>query len=352
MARSRAYPSNHTFPTTLRMSNSDPLESDLARFQEKFAEMKAEIQKAIVGYDELLIDTLAAVFSRGHILLEGVPGLGKTFLVQTLSRVMGLSPGRVQCTPDLMPADILGTHIVNENEEGRRVMHFEQGPVFANLILVDEINRATPKTQAALLEVMQEGAVTSGGETMPLPQPFFVMATQNPMEMEGTYPLPEAQADRFLFKLRVPFPDKDTLVEISRRTAGFDVPELQQVVGGDELIEFQKIVARVPVADHITEFAAQLVLATHPENETKTESVDRYVSYGASPRGMQALIRGARVMCALDGRTAVSVEDITRVALPALRHRVILNFQGEAESRDIDVLVQEVIDSINPTVSV
>lgn len=328
------------------MSNLNDLENDLKRFEAVFAEMKAEIQKAIVGYDELLIDTLSAVFSRGHVLLEGVPGLGKTFLVQTLSKVMGLNPGRVQCTPDLMPADILGTHIVNENEEGRRVMHFERGPVFANLILVDEINRATPKTQAALLEVMQEGAVTAGGETMKLPQPFFVMATQNPMEMEGTYPLPEAQADRFLFKLRVPFPDQETLVEISKRTSGFEPTELNQVVGADELIEFQKIVSQIPVADHVTEYAAQLILATHPEGGEVIEDVTTYVSYGASPRGMQALIRGARIHCALDGRTAVSIDDIKRVALPALRHRVILNFQGEAESLDVDSLVADIIESI------
>ncbi len=331
---------------------SSQLEPDLERFQAKFDELKSEIQKAIVGYDELLTDTLAAVFSRGHILLEGVPGLGKTFLVQTLSKVMGLSPGRIQCTPDLMPADILGTHIVNENDEGRRVMHFEKGPVFANLIPVDEINRATPKTQAALLEVMQEGAVTSGGDTMVLPRPFFVMATQNPMEMEGTYPLPEAQADRFLFKLRVPFPDQETLVEIAKRTAGFDDPDLKQVLGGDELIEFQKIVARVPVADHVTEYAAHIVLATHPESESKTAEVGEYVSYGASPRGMQALIRGAKVVCALDGRTAVSIDDVKRVALPALRHRVILNFQGEAESRNIDQLVESVLKAIPETASV
>ena len=330
------------------MSETKELEQNLERFQEKFAELKAEIQKAIVGYDELLSDTLVAVFARGHVLLEGVPGLGKTFLVQTLSKAMGLKPGRIQCTPDLMPADILGTHIVNENEEGRRVMDFEPGPVFANLVLVDEVNRATPKTQAALLEVMQEGAVTAGGETMTLPKPFFVMATQNPMEMEGTYPLPEAQADRFLFKLRVPFPDRDTLVEISKRTSAFDTPELSQVITDDELIEFQKIVAEVPVADHITEYAARLVLGTHPEEEGRLDSVKQYISYGASPRGMQALIRGARIYCALEGRTAVSADDVRRVALPALRHRVILNFQGEAESRDIDQLIAEVIDSVEP----
>ncbi len=330
------------------MSETKELEQNLERFQEKFAELKAEIQKAIVGYDELLSDTLVAVFARGHVLLEGVPGLGKTFLVQTLSKAMGLKPGRIQCTPDLMPADILGTHIVNENEEGRRVMDFEPGPVFANLVLVDEVNRATPKTQAALLEVMQEGAVTAGGETMTLPKPFFVMATQNPMEMEGTYPLPEAQADRFLFKLRVPFPDRDTLVEISKRTSAFNTPELSQVITDDELIEFQKIVADVPVADHITEYAARLVLGTHPEEEGRLDSVKQYISYGASPRGMQALIRGARIYCALEGRTAVSADDVRRVALPALRHRVILNFQGEAESRDIDQLIAEVIESVEP----
>lgn len=325
---------------------SETLEQDLEQFRNKFGEMKAEIQKAIVGYDELLTDILVAVFARGHVLLEGVPGLGKTFLVQTLGRVMNLQPGRIQCTPDLMPADILGTHIVNENEEGRRVMHFEKGPVFANLILVDEVNRATPKTQAALLEVMQEGSVTAGGETMKLPSPFFVMATQNPMEMEGTYPLPEAQADRFLFKLRVPFPDRDTLVEISRRTSGFAEPELNGVISGEDLIRFQLVLAKVPVADHVTEFAANLVLASHPENATSPETVKHYVSYGASPRGLQAIIRGARIHCVLDGRTAVSIEDVKRLALPSLRHRVILNFQGEAESKNVDAIVSELVEGV------
>lgn len=334
------------------MSSPQELEKDLDRFQSRFLALKAEIQKAIVGYDDLLTDTLVAVFARGHVLLEGVPGLGKTFLVQTLSKVLGLAPGRIQCTPDLMPADILGTHIVNENEEGRRVMHFERGPVFANLVLVDEINRATPKTQAALLEVMQEGAVTSGGETMPLPKPFFVMATQNPMEMEGTYPLPEAQADRFLFKLRVPFPDRATLMEISRRTAAFEPPDLEQAMGADELLEFQKIVSKVPVADHVEEYAARIVLATHPGDEGSTKDVNSYVSYGASPRGMQALVRGARIHCALDGRTAVSTEDIRRVALASLRHRVILNFQGEAESRDLDSILEAVVASVTEAVFV
>ena len=322
------------------------LEEDLERFRVKFQELKDEIHKAIVGYEDLLTETLIAVFARGHVLLEGVPGLGKTYLVNTLGKVMGLQPGRIQCTPDLMPADILGTHIVNENEDGRRMMHFEKGPVFANLILVDEVNRATPKTQAALLEVMQEGSVTAGGETLQLPKPFFVMATQNPMEMEGTYPLPEAQADRFLFKLRVPFPDKDTLVEISRRTSGFAEPELSEVISGDELKDFQKIITEVPVADHITEYAASLVLATHPEESDVSQNVQKYVSYGASPRGLQAMIRGARILAVLDGRTAVSSADVKRIAMSSLRHRVILNFQGEAESLEVDELLQEVIGAV------
>lgn len=328
------------------MKTSEQLESELSEFKSRFDSLKGEIQKGIVGYDDLLTDILVAIFSQGHVLLEGVPGLGKTFLVRTLSNVLGLEPGRVQCTPDLMPADILGTHIVNENEEGRRVLHFEKGPVFANLILVDEINRATPKTQAALLEVMQEHAVTAGGERHTMPEPFFVMATQNPMEMEGTYPLPEAQLDRFMFKLKVPFPDRDSLVEISKRTTGFKEPDMQSVMTGEELTKFQESLTHVPVADHVTTYAAQLVLATHPEDAEVSDRVKRYVSYGSSPRGMQALIRGARVHAVLDGRTAVSTDDLRRTAHSALRHRVILNFEGEAESVDVDGLISDLIDSV------
>src|SRR4051794_34062526 len=223
-----------------------PLEEALPAFRESFTRLKDEIQKAIVGYDDLLIDTLIAVFSGGHVLLEGVPGLGKTFLVRVLSQVVSLQPGRVQCTPDLMPADILGTHIVNEDAHGRRVLHFERGPVFKNILLVDEINRATPKTQAALLEVMQEHAVTAGGERHRLPEPFFVIATQNPMEMEGTYPLPEAQLDRFMFKIKVPFPNPESLVEISRRTTGFDEPKLETVLTGAELQQLQHSLTELP----------------------------------------------------------------------------------------------------------
>ncbi|MHC4503263.1 MAG: AAA family ATPase [Planctomycetota bacterium] len=333
-------------------SASSPAEMErrLDDFRVRFARLTAEIQRAIVGYEDLVTDCLAAIFSQGHVLLEGVPGLGKTYLVRVIAQVLDLTFGRVQCTPDLMPADVLGTHIVGEDPQGRRVFRFEKGPVFKHLLLVDEINRATPKTQAALLEAMQERHVTAGGEVFPLPEPFFILATQNPLEMEGTYPLPEAQLDRFFFKVHVPFPGLDSLVEISRRTTGWRDPELDVVMTGSELIEMQEVMTHVPIADPLTEYAARLVLATHPaskgDDKEAAEAVGRYVAYGSSPRGLQALVRGARVHCVLDGRTAVSVEDIRRVARPALRHRLILNFEGEAESVDVDGLIERVIDGI------
>jgi len=321
-------------------------EKHLDDFRERLQRLKTEITRAIVGHDELINDVLVALFSGGHVLLEGVPGLGKTYLVRVISQALGLSFGRVQCTPDLMPADILGTHIVGEDSSGRRVFRFEKGPVFSNLLLVDEINRATPKTQAALLEVMQERRVTAGGEQFEVPRPFFVLATQNPIEMEGTYPLPEAQLDRFFFKIRVPFPEKEDLIEISRRTTGFRELELDMVMKDDELIETQEMLTNVPIADPVTSYAASLVLATHPEKEGATDKVKRFIAYGASPRGLQTLVRGARAHCALAGRTAVSVADIQRVAKQALRHRVILGFEGEAESLDVDELIDELVASV------
>lgn len=327
------------------MNNPKELQEKFTDFRERFRTLKTEIQKAIVGYDELITESLVAIFSHGHVLLEGVPGLGKTYLVKIISEVLGLDSGRIQCTPDLMPADILGTHIVNEDEHGRRVMHFEMGPVFKNLVLVDEINRATPKTQAALLEVMQEQCVTTGGERHELPPPFFVLATQNPMEMEGTYPLPEAQLDRFMFKIRVNFPELAALVEISKRTTGSEEVALKEIMTGEELIGYQHLLTHLPVADPITEYAAKLVLATHPElQKAENDKVRRYVSYGASPRGLQALIRGSRVHAVLAGRTAVSVEDIQLCVKVALRHRIILNFEGEAESVDVDTLLDELVE--------
>ncbi len=321
-------------------------EFDLGMFRETFGRLKSEMGRAIVGYDELLTDVLLAVFSGGHVLLEGVPGLGKTFLVRTLSQVIGVEPGRVQCTPDLMPADILGTHIVNEDDRGRRMMFFEKGPVFKNLLLVDEINRATPKTQAALLEVMQEHAVTAGGERLALPAPFFVLATQNPMEMEGTYPLPEAQLDRFMFKIKVPFPDLESLVEISRRTTGFSEPVLETIISGEQLLAAQKALAEMPVPDPVATYAARLVLATHPEQAGVLPEVKRFVSYGSSPRGLQSLIRGARVWAAVRGALNVSCDDVLRVAKVAMRHRVILNFEGEAQQIKVDDVIDKVLASV------
>ncbi|MEN3940713.1 MoxR family ATPase [Prosthecobacter sp. SYSU 5D2] len=318
----------------------------MTSFQTLFTRLKTELQKSIVGYDVLLGDVLVAIFSGGHVLLEGVPGLGKTFLVRTLSQVIGLEPGRVQCTPDLMPADILGTHIVNENEQGRRMMFFEKGPVFKNLLLVDEINRATPKTQAALLEVMQERCVTTGGERHMLPEPFFVLATQNPMEMEGTYPLPEAQLDRFMFKIKVPFPDLDSLVEISRRTTGFQEPTLESILTGPDLMKLQRELAETPVAEPVARYASQLILGTHPETPGVLPEIQRFVSYGASPRGLQSLIRGARVWAAVQGSTAVSTDDIRAIAHVSLRHRIILNFEGEAQQIRVDDLITKVLDQV------
>jgi len=324
----------------------EDLEARFAEFRERFAAMRGELQRAIVGYEDMLQDVLVAVVSRGHVLLEGVPGLGKTYLVRMLARALGVQFGRVQCTPDLMPADILGTHIVNEDSTGHRAFAFEKGPVFTNLLLVDEINRATPKTQAALLEVMQEERVTVGGETFELPRPFFVMATQNPLEMEGTYPLPEAQLDRFFYKLRVPYPNQAELVEISRRTTGAVEPQVDVSMQGSELNGFQDVLRHVPIADPLASYAAALVLASHPDAKTPVPNVARFVSYGASPRGMQALVRAARVHCVLEGRTAVAVADIRRVAKPALRHRILLNFEGEAEAIDVDRIVDEILAAV------
>ncbi len=327
------------------------LQSRIEEFQTRFAGLVREIQRAIVGYDKLISDVLVAIFSEGHVLLEGVPGLGKTYLVNTLSRALGLTFGRVQCTPDLMPADVIGTHIVGDDDAGRRVFRFERGPVFHHLLLVDEINRATPKTQAALLESMQERAVTAGGERFELPAPFFVLATQNPLEMEGTYPLPEAQLDRFFFKLHVPFPSAEDMVEITRRTTKFTEAQLDVVMTGEDFISFQELLTNVPVADPLLEYAAKLVLASHPQDAKAVtpkgaSPVDRFVSYGASPRGMQAIIRGARAYCLLAGRTAVSVDDVKRVTLPALRHRLILNFEGEAEQVSVDDVIAQILETV------
>jgi MoxR-like ATPase len=279
------------------------------------------------------------------VLLEGVPGLGKTLLVKTLSEGLDLTFSRIQFTPDLMPADIIGTNIIVEDENGRKHFQFQQGPIFAHILLADEINRATPKTQSALLEGMQENSVTVGGASRPLPAPFFVLATQNPIEMEGTYPLPEAQLDRFLFKLRVRYPAIEELNAIIDRTTRARQVSVDRVLTGPSVVAFRELIREVPVASHVRDFASTIIMATHPQWEHAPDVARRFVRYGASPRGAQALILGAKVRALADGRYNVSADDVRELAAPSLRHRVILNFEGEAEGIDIDNLVGQVVES-------
>jgi MoxR-like ATPase len=313
------------------------------RFQEVAAAIEGELAKLIVGQKELVHATLIALIAGGHALLEGQPGLGKTVLVRSLDRVLDLGFGRVQFTPDLMPADITGTHIVTEDEGGHRRFEFQPGPLFTNLLLADEINRATTKTQSALLEAMQEGQVTAGDRTRALPSPFFVLATQNPIELEGTYPLPEAQLDRFFFKLVVPFPDADELAEIARRTTGVAEAPLEVVASGRDLAAMSRLAREVPVADPVMRRAVEILLATHPDRPEATEEVRRYVRWGASPRGLQTMVTAGRILALLDGRYNVALEDLAVVAAPALRHRVFLNFEADAAGVDSDQVVASIL---------
>ncbi|HHW09971.1 MAG TPA: MoxR family ATPase [Firmicutes bacterium] len=307
--------------------------------------IRQEIGKVFVGHNELVDEMIAAILAGGHVLLEGVPGLGKTLLVRTIGRVLDLSFARIQFTPDLMPADILGTNVLSP-VGSERVFHFQRGPLFAHVILADEINRATPKTQSALLEAMQELKVTVGGQSYELPQPFFVLATQNPIEMEGTYPLPEAQIDRFLFKLEVGLPDLDELRQIIERTTGAAVPEARPVIGAGKLLELQALVRQVPLAAHVRDFALRLVMATHPQRAEALPVVKNYVRFGASPRGAQALILAAKAWALMAGRFNVSHEDIQRLVLPALRHRLLLNFEAEAEMVTSEKVLAEIIAAV------
>jgi MoxR-like ATPase len=310
-----------------------------------YERLKREVHKVIVGHDEIVDQVLVALFAGGHVLLEGVPGLGKTLLVRTLASCLDLTFSRIQFTPDLMPADIIGTNIIVEDAEGRRHFQFERGPLFTHILLADEINRATPKTQSALLEGMQEGSATVAGVGHRLPHPFFVLATQNPIEMEGTYPLPEAQLDRFLFKLRVRYPALDELNEIIDRTTRSEEPTIERVIEGDAVIRFRELVREVPIATHVRSFAAAVVMATHPQWESAPEITRRYLRYGASPRAAQALVLGGKVLALRSGRFSVSIDDLKTVALPALRHRIIMNFEGEAEGIDGDRLINEVLEA-------
>jgi len=317
------------------------------QFREIAAQIEGEVGKYIVGQREVVRHTLICLIAGGHVLLEGVPGLGKTMLVRTLARVLDLKFARIQFTPDLMPADIVGTDILEEAEDGRREFRFQPGPVFTHLLLADEINRATPKTQSALLEAMQERTVTVANRSYPLEPPFLVLATQNPIEMEGTYPLPEAQLDRFLFKVNVEYPSSQELVEILNRTTREAEPEVGVVAGGAAVLAMGALAREVPVASPVAEYAARLVIATHPDSETAPEMVRRYVRYGSSPRGAQALILGGKATALLAGRYNVAFEDLRAVAPAALRHRILLNFEGQAEGVSTDDVVEEVVKAVS-----
>lgn len=315
------------------------------RFREIAFAIEIELAKLVVGQQELIRLVLVALIAEGHVLLEGLPGLGKTVLVRTLARVLDLHFARVQFTPDLMPADLTGTHIVTEDPDGHRRFEFQPGPLFTNLLLADEVNRATPKTQSAMLESMQERQVTVGDRTRSLPAPFFVLATQNPIELEGTYPLPEAQLDRFFFKLQVPFPNADQLAEIARRTTGADEAHLDVVATGKEMAAMAQLAREVPIAKPVMRHAVDLLLSTHPEQPEAPAEVVRYVRWGASPRGLQALVLGGRIMALLDGRFNVASEDLEAVVLPALRHRIFLNFDADAAGISADDVMSAVVRS-------
>jgi len=321
-------------------------------FRESFNSLHAEIGKVIVGCEDVIDGVLTCLFADGQSLLEGVPGLGKTMLVRTLSQALDLQFSRIQFTPDLMPADIIGTNMIVEDERGNREFEFRPGPVFANVVLADEINRATPKTQSALLEAMQEHTVSVARTVHQLEPPFFVLATQNPIEMEGTYPLPEAQLDRFFFKLLVDYPGRDELKTILERTTQRDVPRGEKVMDGHAMLKWMGFVRDVPVAPKVADYAVRLVLATQPQNEYATDQIKRYVRFGSSPRGAQALLLGGKVNALRDGRFNVSFDDIRRVAMPSLRHRVLMNFEAEADGITSDQIINDVLAKVDTVAGV
>ncbi|MBT8484011.1 MAG: AAA family ATPase [Phycisphaerales bacterium] len=329
------------------MSGTDlaQVEAAAQKFRNDYETTKAQIQRAVVGHEEIVDGVLTCLFAGGHALLEGVPGLGKTLLIRSLSEALHLQFSRIQFTPDLMPADVTGTTIVVETE-GQREFQFRRGPLFAQIVLADEINRATPKTQSALLEAMQERSVTVGGETHKLDAPFFVMATQNPIEQEGTYPLPEAQLDRFFFKLLVGYSNRSELSEILDRTTTGATSNIEAVIDGPGIVAHQKLVRRVLVAPHVQDYAVRLVLATHPGGDLAPPIVNQFLRFGASPRAAQTLVLAGKVRALLDGRGNVSIDDVRGVALPAMRHRCLLNFEGEAEGKTTDEILQNIVDTL------
>lgn len=315
-------------------------------FRRTYSLLEQEIGKVIVGHSDIVNGVLTCLFVGGHALLEGVPGLGKTLLVRTLSQVLSLDFNRIQFTPDLMPSDILGTNIIMDTPDGKRMFSFQPGPLFAQIVLADEINRATPKTQSALLEAMQEHSITIGGVLHRLKEPFFVMATQNPIEQEGTYPLPEAQLDRFFFKLLVPYSGRQEMTTILDRTTRGEWPVPQKIVDGEQICKMQTLVREVLVAPPVQDYAVRLVLATHPQGEFATQETNRYIRWGASPRGAQAIVLAGKVRALLEGRYNVSFEDIRRVYLPALRHRVLLNFEAQAENIATDTILAQLVNDV------
>jgi MoxR-like ATPase len=343
---------NTTNHTSTQEASTEPDAEAITAFIETAQKLEKELDSIVVGQERVIRELLLALLAGGHVLLEGVPGLGKTLLVRTLSDALALKFARIQFTPDLMPADIVGTTIVTEQVDetmpsgSKRVFSFQPGPIFANIVLADEVNRATPKTQSALLEGMQERTVSVGDTTRPLPKPFFVLATQNPLEMEGTYPLPEAQLDRFLLKILVNFPNARDLMRIIDTTVGTQVFRASQVATGEQLTSMIETARAVPVATHVKEYAVRLLLATHPDNEDAPDKVRNFVRYGASPRGLQAMILTAKVRALLEGRFNVSTEDVQAVAFPALRHRIILNFDGLADGVTPEELIKVIVEDL------
>jgi len=328
------------------MSLGESMQQQAEQFRQRYSAVKEQIGRVIVGHDDIVHGVLTSMFIGGHCLLEGVPGLGKTLLVRTLAETLNLHFSRIQFTPDLMPSDILGTNIITENEAGRRVFQFQKGPIFTQICLADEINRATPKTQSALLETMQEGTVTVAGTRYELEKPFFVMATQNPIEQEGTYPLPEAQLDRFLFKLVVGYSSREELATIvDRTTKGLNIKP-EKVMDGTEIKQWQRLIRDVILASHVQDYIVRLVLSTHPQGPFALPISNQYLRWGASPRAAQTLALAAKVRALLEGRYNVSFEDVRRVFLPALRHRVILNFEAQAEGIDTDHVLLEVLEKL------
>src|SRR2546423_14070991 len=313
------------------------------QFRRDYRAVQAEINKVIVGHEEIIDGVLTCLFVGGHALLEGVPGLGKTALIRALASALDLKFNRIQFTPDLMPADVIGTNVIMENETGQRVFQFMEGPIFAQIVLADEINRATPKTQSALLEAMQEKQVTAGGKIRKLEEPFFVMATQNPLEQEGTYPLPEAQLDRFFYKLQVQYSGRRELHEILNRTTSGHNPQINPVLDAHKILGHQQLVQRVVIAPHVQDYAIRCTLATHPHGQYAIPMVNQFLRVGASPRAAQAITLAAKVRALLDGRFHVSFQDVKEVVIPAMRHRVILNFEGEAEAITTDMVLDKVV---------